>query len=216
VRLIDLTGKRIGKLLVLAREPNNCAGGTRWRVECDCGSGPKIVERSNLLRALSCGCVDGKLKHGAARRGKRTPEHYAWTDMVQRGTNRSKPSYYSYARQGISVCDGFRKFSNFLSEIGYRPSPGHSVDRKDNAGHYSCGHCEQCVVKKWPPNVRWATAMEQASNTSKTRMLTHGGITMCVTAWSREIGVPAETLFYRLNTGRSVEETLTTPAGELS
>lgn len=55
--LIDLTGKRFGKLEVLSKEPVQKDGRTRWLCKCDCGS--TYVATSYALRnskTKSCGC----------------------------------------------------------------------------------------------------------------------------------------------------------------
>jgi hypothetical protein len=43
-------------------------------------------------------------------------------------------------------------FEEFFDELGPRPSPLHSVDRKDTNSHYQRG------------NLRWSTRAEQALN----------------------------------------------------
>jgi hypothetical protein len=55
---IDLTGKRFGKLLVIARTAGNTRQGAFWRCLCDCG-GETIVKSSHLRRGhtTSCGCM---------------------------------------------------------------------------------------------------------------------------------------------------------------
>jgi hypothetical protein len=57
-RLVDLTGQRFGKLLVLKRaeKPNNVKGTQAyWECLCDCGK-IKIVMGSNLRRGLTTSC----------------------------------------------------------------------------------------------------------------------------------------------------------------
>jgi|SRR5208282_2657849 len=65
-------------------------------------------------------------------------------------TKPGAPGYYSYNGRGIEF--RFTSFEQFFNELGSRPTPKHSVDRKDNDGHYE------------PGNVRWATRKEQAAN----------------------------------------------------
>lgn len=55
-KLIDLLGKRFGRLVVIAREPNK-DGNAMWLCRCDCGN-EVIVYGSQLRggRTISCGC----------------------------------------------------------------------------------------------------------------------------------------------------------------
>ena len=56
--LIDLTGKRFGRWLVIERAENADYGGTQWKCLCDCGK-EKIVYGGSLRRGISrsCGCL---------------------------------------------------------------------------------------------------------------------------------------------------------------
>jgi len=71
--------------------------------------------------------------------------------------------YKNYGGRGIRVCLRWRRFLNFLADMGRRPSPKHSIDRRNNDGNYT------------PKNCRWATRSEQNSNRrSKAVAAEHG------------------------------------------
>lgn len=87
---------------------------------------------------------------------KQSPERVAWSNMIQRCTNQHSKSWPNYGGCGIAVYDRWRNsFDDFLADVGPRPSPSHSLDHRDNDGHYE------------PGNVRWATPQEQAQNTRR-------------------------------------------------
>lgn len=70
--VMDLTGQRFGKLLVLARDDGNKHGGNHyWICECDCGN-RKSIRGTSLVRengTRSCGCDQRKV---ASKTGTRT------------------------------------------------------------------------------------------------------------------------------------------------
>ena len=104
MNLIDLTGKRFGKLTVIERTQNDLSYGSKWLCRCDCGN--TVVVLSNNLRrgnTRSCGCLklDLQTKHG--KWGSKV--YKAWDNMRERCVS-SAPRYEKYyGARGISVCD---------------------------------------------------------------------------------------------------------------
>jgi hypothetical protein len=85
-------------------------------------------------------------------------EYSAWRSMVARCCDKRNPSYPRYGGRGIRVCERWRRdFMSFLSDMGPRPSPVHSIDRLDNDGDYALENC------------RWATPWQQAHNIGRMR-----------------------------------------------
>ena len=59
-KAIDLTGQRIGRLVVVRRDGVDSAGNARWLCKCDCGaecSPSRITLRKKDGKERSCGCV---------------------------------------------------------------------------------------------------------------------------------------------------------------
>ena len=81
------------------------------------------------------------------------PTWRTWTAMIWRVDDPRNASYSRYGGRGITVCDRWRKFENFLADMGARPV-GMTLDRIDNDGNYE------------PSNCRWATKAEQEANKS--------------------------------------------------
>lgn len=69
--------------------------------------------------------------------------------------NKKLPRYKDWGGRGIKMSDSwFNSFHQFVKDMGEKPSPKHSVERKDNDKDYSKENCY------------WATLKEQASNKS--------------------------------------------------
>lgn len=139
-------------------------------------------------------------KHRECVGYRASPEYQCWQRMKKRCYNANCKDYYLYGARGITVCTRWlTSFSNFLADMGRRPSPKHSIDRIDSSIGYS------------PENCRWATPLEQGQNTSRVKLLTYNGETHCVAEWARRLGRRRMTLIMRLRRGWSIERTLTTP-----
>jgi len=119
--------------------------------------------------------------------------------MLSRCSNDSEGSYRNYGGRGIVVCERWRKsFVDFYKDMGSRTSPKHSIDRRDNDGNYSCGHCDECLRNGWTENCRWATQKEQARNKRVNYLVEHDGETKCVAGWAERYGVSTTILYTRL------------------
>lgn len=96
------------------------------------------------------------------------------------------------------VCDKWvNDFPSFLSDMGKRPSPKHSIERIDNNGNYE------------PSNCRWATNKEQGSNTSRNRIVRAFDENLTLGQWASRSGLKRETIARRLNSGWTPEDAVT-------
>lgn len=170
--------------------------------EC-CGvsfSKPKNVSLSAWATRKYCGIQCRAI--GARRRyyDRQTPEYYVWQAIIQRCTNPRNPNYRKYGARGITVCDSWRSsFDAFLADMGRRPSPDHSIDRRDNDRGYE------------PDNCRWATAVEQANNTRWNRYIQVGDTVDTIAGWARRTGIKNNTIVTRLRAGWPSERAVSEP-----
>lgn len=196
-------GQKYGRLTVLSFSGIKQSSGKfrhpLFRCSCDCGE--IVVASLYNIRSgntESCGCLRREV---ATRHGMHgSAEYKIWEGIVTRGSG--KYSRALYAQRNIKTCDewtGEGGFQSFINHIGPRPTPHHSVDRIDNNRGYE------------PGNVRWATSKQQSRNTSRNRLVTLGGETMCLAEACERYGIKYGTAFYRLKRGWSVEKTFGRP-----
>lgn len=212
---VSLVGRTFGRWSVVAHQgycPDR--GGRVYTCVCECGTERPVLAHALLAgRSNSCKGCGGRLTHGHSRTGNRLAEYSVWLGIKNRCLFSSNPHMRkNYADRGITVCARWREsFEAFLADMGPRPSPTHSIDRRDNDGHYSCGTCPECVEHDWPANCHWATVEQQTRNKRTSRLLTLNGETRAITQWARVFGLHPGTVSYRLGQGMSPEQALATP-----
>ncbi len=191
----DISGIRYGLWTVISRSGRIRREAT-WNVRCECGF-ITILAGSDLRRGNTLSCRSCAQKtHGKTL----TSEYINWKGMIQRCTNPGAPQFEDYGGRDITVCERWRKFENFLLDMGCRPTPRHSIDRKNTNGNYE------------PENCRWSTVKAQANNRRNNTMLSMRGITLTLSEWCDKIGVPYERAKLRIRRGWAAERALLEPA----
>jgi hypothetical protein len=202
-------------------------GRTRWSgyylCECSCGE-LTVVAGMNLMRSPrqteSCGCIRTERATAVNRvrlktHGMRFTRTYrCWANMKNRGINLNGENAKHYIGRGIDICPHLRVFENFVADFGECPSKKHSIDRWPNneSGGYWCGHCEDCISKGRPLNIRWGTEKQQARGKRDNHLMTYKGETMCIADMAEKYGIAYGTLQARVTAlGWSDEAAIETP-----
>ena len=207
----SLVGRKINRLtLTHVIEKRDSHNELLAEFYCECGRS-KTARLSNVFNGnvTSCGCKraenafkNGVVIHGYSRVNARTPDYLCWDAMKSRCINSRSANYVNYGARGISVCDrwlGSFGFLNFISDMGSRPSPRHSLDRINNDGNYE------------PSNCRWATTRQQARNKRTARIVEFNGESLPIVEWSERTGLKYDIIHNRISSGWSPSDALTTP-----
>jgi hypothetical protein len=207
VHLIDLTGQRFDRLVVLRRGPRRATSTAAvWICRCDCGREHAVIGSALTHGSTkSCGClkqdayvVGTNRTHG----GTGTVEYNAWENAKRRCYDPKATNYERYGGRGITMFLAWlNNFAAFLAYLGPKPSPRHTLDRIDSNGNYE------------PGNVRWALPKQQNNNLRSNQRLVLGGQSRTLAEWSEVQGLPRSTLVMRLRRGWSVVRALNTPGG---
>lgn len=205
IPLHEILSTKYGRLKPTA-EIKRTGRGRRFSASCDCGA-MIDVDLASLRsgNTRSCGCLANELSskrksalaHGEA--ASQSPEYISWKAMRGRCNNPNHHAYERYAGRGITVCDRWDDYDNFLEDMGRRPDLSYTLDRIDNDKGYS------------PENCRWATKREQILNSRTSRKLTFRGETLGVKEMAEKYGMSHQTMIYRMKKGMTLEEALTTP-----
>lgn len=201
----DLSGQRFGFLFVQRvadRDVCREHGTTMFHCLCDCGK-QVLMARQSIRQAISpsCGCQrfrsNRTLKHGMSD----TRTYHVWCGIIQRTTNERHPAYKDYGARGITICEHWRLFVNFVADMG-ECHPGMTIERVNNDLGYG------------PDNCIWATMTTQNRNKRSNRRFEYDGKTRSIAEISELTGIPHKRLWNRLVLlGWTMERTLTAPVG---
>lgn len=201
VKVVDLTGKRFGRLTVKGRSENR-HNATYWHCVCDCGK--EVVVRGSSLKcgdSKSCGCLvreiskERNTKHG----GYGTRLYRIWDGMKARCRNPKAISYSNYGGKGIDVCpewNDFVVFREWAIEHGYKDNL--TIDRIDSKKNYM------------PDNCRWVDMVTQENNKSSNKYVTYNGKTMSLSMWAKELHLSYNMLLKRIKRGWPFERAINT------
>ena len=154
MRFVDLSGLRVGRLLVKEMAGRGKAGQSIWKCLCDCGETAEVYysHLRGKRPTQSCGCLIFENSSGRTHGMSFTPEWNSFHGAKKRCNPKFIKDWPNYSGRGIEF--RFKSFEEFFAEVGPRPEPkfDYSLERIDNNGHYEKG------------NVRWATKKQQARN----------------------------------------------------
>lgn len=166
-------GDKYGNLTVIERLGKNSKYRQLYKFKCDCGN--FTIKQEILVKrgyTKSCGCLKPKtsienLKNKNNHKMSKTRFYKIWKAMLRRCYGKNQLSYKNYGERGIKVCDNWKDFNNFYSDM-YQSYLEHvekygekntSIDRIDVNGNYTKENC------------KWSTRVEQANNTRRNHMI---------------------------------------------
>lgn len=199
--LVRLEGRVFGLLTVLRREGSNKNFAT-WRCRCSCGQ--EVTVRGDRLRQ---GAKKSCTQNGHRANSKYPPgtlkrnisEYHSWQGARQRCLNLNDFAYPNYGGRGITVCERWLDFNNFLADMGRKPTLKHTLERIDVNGNYE------------PSNCRWATRNEQMRNVRKSVYVEVEGVRVNLLNIADKLGVDRVLVRGRIQRGWSLEAALSTP-----
>lgn len=143
-RVKDIAGDRFFRLTALdSFSKRNSSGRSQvfWNCICDCGKDVAVL--GECLRrgtTKSCGCWSVEKSSEPKTHGmSHSDEYKIFTDMRRRCNSPNNHAYKNYGARGISV--EWECFEDFYKDMGERPSPKHTIERKDVNGNYSKENC---------------------------------------------------------------------------
>jgi hypothetical protein len=196
-----LEGQRFGLLTVLSRA-QNAGGYAMWNCRCTCGT--EIIVGGNRLRQGRKNCCASKV-HKTQRTMSLTieykSEYQSWTNMRKRCLNPNHKKYAIYGGRGITVCERWSDFKNFMLDMGRKPDPKFTIERQDVNGNYE------------PKNCYWISRKDQGRNKRNSVFVTYQGKRMLLLELVEELGLSRQLVYERLKLGWTLAQAIALPNG---
>ena len=124
--------------------------------------------------------------------------------MTARCCDKKHKMYAYYGGRGIKICKEWQHTSKrFLEDMGECPD-GYQLDRIDSNGDYCADNC------------RWVTPKENAKNRRNNVMIKYDGFFLCLSEWSRKLGIPIPTLHKRIFRRKwTIKDAFTVPSSSI-
>lgn len=193
----DIVGKKINNWKVLSFEEYDKDKKLYYYwCKCTCGSVHK-KHRQSLTKCTTRSCAVCRYIVTKMARKNRTdnPSYNSWRGMRSRCNNPNRPDWKYYGGRGITYCNRWKSFDNFLDDMGER-LPGTSLDRINTNGNYD------------PSNCRWATSKQQNRNTNHNAYYGFNGKSLTMSEWSEFLGIKYPTLvgFLKKDKTRTIKD----------
>jgi hypothetical protein len=197
--LARLDGQRFGALIVVSRAPNS-GGYAMWNCRCDCGT--ELIVGGHRLRQgrkNRCAAATHKVPRPPTLTAEYKSEYQSWRNMLARCTDPSHKNYKNYGARGITVCERWSKFKNFMLDMGRKPDPKFTIEREDVNGNYE------------PTNCKWISRKDQGRNKRNSVFVAYQGKKMLLIDLVEELGLSRAVVHGRLKMGWTLAQAIALP-----
>lgn len=197
--IVDKTGEKFGRLIVLRMSDRKSGRKTYWLCQCECGNIKEI--RSDCLGIVkSCGCLKREqdrinLESNHKHKLSGTRLYNEWQGIKGRCTDKNNKRYNDYGGRGITICSEWLvpdKFFEWAIKNGYNDNL--TIDRIDNNGNYE------------PSNCRWVDNKTQSNNKRTNILINYNGRIQTLKQWCEEFDIDYRRSWNRHRRGLSLDK----------
>lgn len=196
-----MEGKRFGMLAVLSRAGFK-GKFAAWLCRCDCGA-EIVVDGAKLRngRKKLCSYAAHKSERPLPLTVEFKSEYQSWTNMRARCLDKTNAKYQIYGGRGITICERWTKFKNFMLDMGRKPDPKFTIERDDVNGNYE------------PTNCKWISRKDQGRNKRNSVFVTYQGERMLLIDLVERLGISRSLVHQRLKLGWTLAQAIALPLG---
>lgn len=203
-------GQKINRLTVLrffyCYKPKKGGGNQKINYaecQCECYLGTILKVEVRILKSIQIGCGCVRKERVTTHGMKKTKLYEKHNGMMARCYNKNSPCYHSYGGRGITVCEPWHKFENFMEWALKNGFENHLTIERKNV------HKNYC-----PENCCFIPGEEQPNNTTKSVWIEIYGENKTAISWSRDPRclVRYDTFLLRIKKKWNPSEALTTPS----